>query len=208
MGWSGVAGRFRARLLWPDGTPLTWRATAGLPQPKISKSGKTNELLVDVTNVRTPKPPVGAPARFQRLGMLEATTYTGWDDISRRMAPLYEKASELSADSSLRAEIAQIAAVSADPKVRAFKALQLVEDKTRYLFLGMGDGGYKPTAVDETWARRFGDCKGKTVLLLTILRELGVDAEPVLVSTTGGDGLNERSPTAHREAETAKAHRG
>lgn len=196
MAWSGVAGRFRARLLWPDGTPLTWRITPGFPQPKISKTGKTNELLVDVSEVKPPKPPIGAPARFQRLGMLEATTYTGWDDISRRMAPLYAKASELSADSSLRPEIAAIAQASADPKERAFRALQLVEDKTRYLFLGIGDGGYKPAPVDETWARRFGDCKGKTVLLLTILRELGIEAEPVLVSTTGGDGLDERAPSA------------
>lgn len=196
MGWSGVAGRFRARLLWPDGTPLTWRASLGFPQPKVGKSGKLNELLVDVSAVKAPKGPVGAPARFQRLGMLEATTYTGWDDISRRMAPLYEKASELPAGSSLRPEIAAIAAASADPKVRAFKALQLVEDKTRYLFLGMGEGGYKPASVEETWSRRFGDCKGKTVLLLTILRELGVEAEPVLVSTNGGDGLEERLPSA------------
>lgn len=196
MGWSGVAGRYRVRLLWPEGTPLTWRATPAFPEPKISKVGKINELLVDVTDARAPKPPIGAPARFQRLGMLEATTYTGWDDISRRMAPLYAKASQLSADSSLRADIAQIAAASADPKVRAFKALQLVEDKIRYLFLGMNDGGYKPATVDETWSRRFGDCKGKTVLLLVVLRELGVEAEPVLVSTTGGDGLNERTPSA------------
>jgi hypothetical protein len=196
MGWSGVAGRYRVRLLWPNGTPLTWRAATAFPEPKISKSGKTNELLVDVTDAKAPKPPIGAPARFQRLGSLEATTYTGWEDVSRRMAPLYAKASELSADSPLRAEIAQIAAASPDPKVRAFKALQLVEDKTRYLFLGMNDGGYKPASVDETWSRRFGDCKGKTVLLLAILRELGVEAEPVLVQTNGGDGLNERTPSA------------
>lgn len=196
MAWSGGAGRFRARLLWPEGTPLSWRITPGFPQPQVSKAGKTNELVVDVVNAKPPKPPIAAPARFQRLGMLEATTYTGWDDVSSRMAPLYAKASELSPDSSLRAEIAAIAQASADPKTRAFKALQLVEDKTRYLFLGMGEGGYKPAPVDETWSRRFGDCKGKTVLLLTILRELGVEAEPVLVSTTGGDGLNERLPSA------------
>lgn len=196
MGWTGVAGRYRARLLWPDGTPLTWRATAAFPTPKVDKSGGVNELVVDINDAKPPKAPVGAPARFQRLGMLEATTYSGWDDISRRMAPLYGKASELSADSPLRAEVVAIAASSPDPKVRAFKALQLVEDKTRYLFLGMGDGGYKPASADETWARKFGDCKAKTVLLLALLRELGVAAEPVLVQTAGADGLDERAPSA------------
>lgn len=196
MGWSGVAGRYRVRLLWDDKATMTWKRDASFPEPKVTKAGGLNELTVDVKDVRTPKAPAGAPARFQRLGRIEATTYTGWEDVSKRMSPLYTKASELSADSPLRAEIATIAAASTDPKVRAFKALQLVEDKTRYLFLGMGDGGYKPANVDETWSRKFGDCKGKTVLLLAILRELGVEAEPVLVSTTSGDGLNERVPSA------------
>jgi hypothetical protein len=197
MGWAGKIGRYRSRLLWDEGVPLVWKASTGFPEPKISKSGKTNELLVDVSGVSAPKPPVGAPARFLRLGELQATTYRGWDDVSARMAPLYAKGATLAADSPIRAEAAAIAAASTDPKVRAFAALQLVEDKTRYLFLGMGDGGYKPAPADETWSRRFGDCKGKTVLLLALLRELGIEAEPVLVlAGASADGLDQRVPAA------------
>ena len=48
--------------------------------------------------------------------------------------------------------------------------------------------------ADETWTRRFGDCKGKTVLLIALLNELGIEAEPVLVSTVLGDGLDQRLP--------------
>jgi transglutaminase-like putative cysteine protease len=197
MGWAGKIGRYRARLLWDEGVPLVWKASTGFPEPKVSKSGKTNELLVDVSGVSTPKSPVGAPARFQRLGELQATTYRGWEDVSTRMAPLYAKGATLAPDSPIRAEAAAIAAASTDPKVRAFAALRLVEDKTRYLFLGMGDGGYKPAPADETWSRRFGDCKGKTVLLLALLRELGIEAEPVLVMAgPGADGLDQRMPAA------------
>jgi hypothetical protein len=197
LGWAGKIGRYRARLMWDDGVPLVWKASTGFPEPKIGKSGKTNELLVDISGATTPKPPVGAPARFQRLGELQATTYRGWEDVSTRMAPLYAKASVLAPDSPIRAEAARIAAASTDPKVRAFAALQLVEDKTRYLFLGMGDGGYKPAPADETWSRRFGDCKGKTVLLLALLRELGIQAEPVLVMAgPAADGLEQRVPAA------------
>lgn len=95
----------------------------------------------------------------------------------------------------MRAEIDAIAAKTQDPKQRAFEALRLVEDKTRYFFIGIGDGGYVPAPADQTWARKFGDCKGKTALLLAILKELKVDAEPALVSLGGGDGMNERLPS-------------
>src|SRR5690606_38564673 len=40
----------------------------------------------------------------------------------------------------------------------------------------------------------YGDCKGKTVLLLALLKALGVEAEATLVSTRWGDGLDERLP--------------
>ena len=49
-----------------------------------------------------------------------------------------------------------------------------MQDKVRYVFLGMNTGGYVPADADVTWARRFGDCKGKTTLLLAVLHELGI----------------------------------
>ena len=42
-----------------------------------------------------------------------------------------------------------------------------------------------------TWSRRYGDCKGKTALLIALLRGLGIEAEAALVSTDFGDGLDE-----------------
>lgn len=197
MGWPGVIGRYRVRMLWADGTPMVWKATPGFPAPKIGKADGLNELLVDETGAVAPKAPAGAPPRFQRVGELQATTYRGWDDVVAPMAPLYAEAMTLKADSPLKAEIAAIAAASPDPKVRAFKALQLVEDKTRYLLLAMGDGGYKPASADETWVRRFGDCKGKTILLLAILKGLNIQAEPVVVlASPAADGMDQRVPSA------------
>jgi hypothetical protein len=197
MGWSGVVGRYRVRMLWADGVPVTWKASAGFPDPKIGKVDGLNGLLVDQAGTIAPRPPAGAPLRFQRVGEIQATTYRGWADVVAPMAPLYDAAMTLAPDSPLKAEIAAIAAASPDPKVRAFKALQTVEDKTRYLLLAMGDGGYKPASADETWARRFGDCKGKTVLLLALLKGLNIQAEPVVVlANPAADGMNERVPSA------------
>jgi len=131
-----------------------------------------------------------APELFVRQG--DAGSY---GEISKLMAPLYVKASTIAPDSPIKAEADAIAARTSDPKTRAFLALQLVETKTRYFFIGMGEGGYVPAQADDTWARRFGDCKAKTALLLALLKNLGVEAEPVLVNLGGGDGINEFPPS-------------
>lgn len=195
LGFPGVAGRYRVRLSWPTGTPIKYRPTEGFGDLKLSEDAGWTYLTVDTPNAQAPKPPVGAPPRFRRLGYMETSSFESWNEISRVMAPLYDRAATIDRNSDLRAEIDAIAAKSPDPAVRAFEALRLVEDKTRYFFIGMGDGGYVPAGADETWQRKFGDCKGKTALLLAILRELKVDAEPALVSLGGGDGMNERLPS-------------
>jgi hypothetical protein len=195
LAFPGVAGRYRARLSWPTGTPIKYKTTEGFGEPKQSQDGDWTYLTLDLPAAQAPKAPVGAPARFRRLGSLETSSFESWNEISRIMAPLYDRAAVIARDSDLRAEIDAIAAKTQDPKERAFAALRLVEDKTRYFFIGIGDGGYVPAQADQTWQRKFGDCKGKTALLLAILKELKVDAEPALVSLGGGDGMNERLPS-------------
>jgi TPR repeat protein len=190
----GVAGRVYSRALWPQAKPVRWRRTVGIDEPKVALTADGEESVVDMAGATAPKPPIQAPFRFQQVGTLEFTDFRDWAEVSSLMAPLYEKAERLRPDGPLQDEIAKIAAASRDPKVRAALALKLVEDKTRYLFLGLNDGGLVPAGADETWSRRFGDCKGKSVLLVAILRALGLNAQPALVSTTAGDGLDQRLP--------------
>lgn len=186
--------RVRLRVIWPSSRTIRWRVTSGLPTPTVGRAGGQTEVMEDLTNARAPRPPVQAPPRFSYRGRLEVTQYASWGDVSRVMAPLFAKAEVLAPNSPVRAEAAKIKASAATPAERASLALALVERQTRYEFVGLDDGGYVPASADLTWTRRYGDCKGKTVLLLALLHELGIEAEPVLVSTALGDGLNERLP--------------
>jgi len=192
----GVAKQVYWREFWPASKPMRWRTTQGVAEPKVTRSAEGTEVVFDMRDVESPKPPLGAPTRFFELGAVELTQFSDWAELSSLLSPLYDKATTLPPNSPLRAEVAKIAAASADPKVRAGAALKLVEDDTRYVFLGMNDGGLVPANADQTWARRYGDCKGKTALLVALLRALGIDAEPVLVSTTFGDGMDQRLPMA------------
>jgi tetratricopeptide (TPR) repeat protein len=194
MRFAGVAGHTYLRAFWPDGRPIAWRATEGMPKPKLSHADGVTELVIDEKNQMAPKGPADAPPRFSDVGELELSQFATWADVSALMTPLYVKASSLTPDSPVRAEAAKIRAATPDPKKRAEAALRLVEERVHYVFLGMNLGGYVPADADLTWTRRFGDCKGKTALLLALLHEVGVEAEPALVSTADGDALSQRLP--------------
>ena len=194
-GWNGApVDRVHLRVQWPSNVPLRLREAVGLPSLKpVRKNGLSSvELSMDALQ---PLPlPKGAPLRYTEVRQFEMSDFASWSDLAALMAPLYAKAAVLPAASPLKAEIATIAGQSADPKARAEAALALVQDRVRYVFLGMNDGGLVPADADTTWSRRFGDCKGKTVLLLALLKALGVEAEPVIVNAGGGDGLDQRLP--------------
>jgi tetratricopeptide (TPR) repeat protein/transglutaminase-like putative cysteine protease len=196
-GWGALpsaAVRFSAD--WPQGTVMQTRERGQLPALAISTSDKRRTASLSVDDVQPVVSPQGAPARFAQTRLVELSDFKSWADLSALMAPLYTKASTLPAGAALDAEIARIAAASSDPKMRAAAALSLVQDRVRYVFLGMNDGGLVPADAETTWERRFGDCKGKTALLLALLHGLGIPAEPALANSDGADGLDQYLPMA------------
>jgi hypothetical protein len=191
----GMPGAFRYRLSWPETGTLAWRATRDLPQavPATDKGQKSVAY-----ELRDPAGVIlndGAPNRYNIRRLIEFSDFAQWKDVSRRVAPLFDEAAKLAPGSPLHAEAEKIAAASADPVERVQAALRLVQDQIRYVYVGLDGGNYRPATVEETWRRRFGDCKAKTVLLLALLRDLKIEAEPVLVNLTGGDGTDARLPS-------------
>ncbi len=179
-----------------DQRSFYWRAGEGIDgmQPGVISEGKL--VSMSMKNVQPILPVQGAPSRFNWGRIVQFGDFKSWAEVSAVMAPLYAKASTLGPSSPLQAEIARIKAASPDPKARAEAALALVQDQVRYVALSMDDGGYVPADADQSWKRRFGDCKGKTVLLLALLHGLGIEAQPALVNATDGDGLDQRLPSA------------
>lgn len=196
---SGLGSPFRIematlRLLTPANATVRQRLGGGMTAPNISRDGKQKISSWSLSAVVPERTPNFAPQRFTRGKTLDITDFQSWNDLAALFVPLFEQASKVAPSSPLQAEIARIKAETQDPVKRAELALQLAEQKIRYVNLALGTGGLVPADADLTWQRRFGDCKAKTALLVGLLRELGIEAAPVLVHSEEGDGLNERLP--------------
>ncbi len=183
------------RVIWDDSLPIRWKLGDPRIKPRLTKKDGLTELLISGNIPKYDPPPGDAPARYRQPPILELSSFPDWKTVSRVNRELYDTTGQLAKDDGLKAEVAKIAATTTDPRTRAAMALQLVQDKVRYLFNGMALGAYVPASPKETWSRKFGDCKAKTFLLLTILRELGIEAEPMLVSATTAGASGDRLPS-------------
>jgi hypothetical protein len=165
--------------------------------PDMAAVARTGDRRIDVLldNPAALTPPKDAPMRYQWQRMVEFSDFADWAAVSRHFAPLYAKAAQIPEGSPLKAEARRIAAAHVRPLDRAAAALKLVQQDVRYIYVGLGSGNLTPATADETWQRRYGDCKGKTALLLGLLAELGIEAEAVIVNNQGNDdGFDERLP--------------
>lgn len=186
-------GRYHLALNWTAGQEPTIRMTPDM-QAVAVRQPTSVDFRFD--NPRMQMPPKDAPPRYNWQRIVEFSDFADWATISRHFAPLYDKASTLGAGSPLKAEAAKIAAANATALDRMRAALKLVQRDVRYVFIGLNGGNLTPANADETWQRRYGDCKAKSALLLALLRELGISAEAVIASNSGNDdGLDQRLPS-------------
>ncbi|MCA1661395.1 MAG: DUF3857 domain-containing protein [Novosphingobium sp.] len=193
------AGMARFKVSWPASRRLTFAGKPELTLPEASERDGIKQLVVALPLAKPKDLPKDAPARFGLPPQLQMTSFADWQDVSRTFAKLFASEDRLAGDSALGAEVARIAAAGADPVERMAQALRLVQDRISYLANGMNGGNYVPQSPAETWSARYGDCKAKTLLLLAMLRELGIESEAVLVNTRFGDAVGE-APTEPRSA--------
>lgn len=189
-------GFARARVSWPSGSPLRWRSYADGATPKLTKRDGFDEIEVALPLPKPAELPADAPVRYRKPPLLEVTSFADWKSVSAVIGALYITEGLIAPGTPLAAEVDKIKARSADPRVRAALALRLVQDEIRYLFEGMNGGNYVPQKPADTWTRRYGDCKAKTLLLLALLRALDVEAEPVAASMNLSGLVAQRLPSA------------
>ncbi|MBX7540431.1 DUF3857 domain-containing protein [Qipengyuania sphaerica] len=187
-------GFSRARVSWPEASDVHWRAeeNAGVEAPVLEDGYRIIDVTLPIGKL--PEMPSDAPSRFTRAPVLRVGTFADWQELSRVFAPHYIQASKVPDGGDVAAEAKRIMRATKDPLARAAMATRVVQDDVAYLLDGLDGGNYMPQNASDTWDKRYGDCKAKSVLLYSLLTRMGIEAVPVLVATQGGDAIPELLP--------------
>jgi tetratricopeptide (TPR) repeat protein/transglutaminase-like putative cysteine protease len=189
-----AAGLARVRVSWPADSDVRWQASKGvdLPEPEVRDGFATIEVPLPLPE--RDEVPDDAPLRYRMPAMLQAGTFASWTEVSRVMAPLFATDGTVAPGGPIAREVDKIERAHSGQLERAVAALRLVQDEVAYLLNGLEGGNYIPQKPAETWEMRYGDCKAKTMLLLAMLREMGIESEAVLVASELGDVVPQMLP--------------
>lgn len=169
---------------WPASMRVQTRAGLHAAVPPITQQGDFKVLVHRMTDAEAETFPDTIASRSLPDYGWQLSSIPQWGAIADRIRLAYDQASTLPGADDLAAHVARIKSDHTTAEARASAALRLIQDEVRYMALTLGEGGWLPVSASEVWASRQGDCKGKTVLLVALLKELGIDAVPVLVSST------------------------
>lgn len=188
-------GFARTIVSWPAGEAVTWKTGADLPGLKPIMAHGYDILTIPLPLAKPADLPDDAPLRYHVLPqLLQVGNFGDWHDVSRTMAPLFATKGTIAPAGPIAQQVAQIEKAHSQPLDRALAALRVVQDQISYLANGMNGGNYVPQTPAETWSKRYGDCKAKTLLLLAMLRQMGIEAEPFVVASKTGDALPSMLP--------------
>lgn len=169
------------RLIWKKSTPLYINRLNTDIKIIKSKLGGDTEYVIETRDstphiLNSERPGWHIPFGFIVFSELQA-----WSDVVSWAVPLYKNA--LIDQVGVEGIANELRIKHADIEEQIVGALQYVQAKIRYLGIETGTNSHRPSVATETLRRRYGDCKDKTVLLISILNALGVEAYPALVNT-------------------------
>jgi hypothetical protein len=87
---------------------------------------------------------------------------------------------------------------SEEPRQRLAQLLAFVRNDVRYVAVEVGIGGYQPSPPAKVLERRWGDCKDKSLLLVSLLETAGIEAFPALIRLSMGQDIDRSFPVPDR----------
>jgi len=115
--------------------------------------------------------------------------HASWDWLGRRYWDLL-LASRLSSGPEVKALAERLCAGATTPRERLRRIAEFTRGEIRYVAIELGIGGYQPHPAVEVLKNRYGDCKDKVCLLVSLLGAAGIRAEPALIRTASEGELD------------------
>ena len=181
LNWSVPIVQQFMRVKWQKPTPLYINFMNGESPVTKTKLDTGFDYQISQHNEPTIRSASEVPHWYSPYKEVYFSEVNNWQEVVNWSLPLYQSAIEVSP--AIETIARQIKFQHTDLESQIVAALRFSQDEVRYLGLEMGTNSHQPTPASETLALRYGDCKDKTVLLISLLKALGVEAHPALVNT-------------------------
>ncbi|MES1180638.1 MAG: transglutaminase family protein, partial [Verrucomicrobiota bacterium] len=185
--------RLLTRVIWPAQRRFYPKAHGSSIQPTVVNKTNVIECAWDLRHVPGFHQEDSLPVWCDPGPWVQLTEFKTWAEVNQWALDLFQNGSQLSPGLSQKIGGWKLL-TSREQQVLA--VLRFVQDEIRYFGIEIGVSAHKPADPSTVFARRFGDCKDKSLLFVNLLRTLGIEAYPVLVNTEARQTIEDWLPAA------------
>lgn len=187
----------RVILNHPTDRRITWRMLGDRPAPPVtpkeSLDGNNRRIEFEQRSMPATVSEPQASPDFFGFRLIQFSEFQSWNDVALWARALFELAGPRG--SELDQLLGRLRALESD-EARVIAALEFVQSEIRYFSVSLGESSHRPATPGDVLQRRYGDCKDKSLLLIALLKELGIDGRPVLLQMGHRSGLENTLPSA------------
>ena len=160
--------------------------------PKIREEKDKTIYYIEVKNIPQIIPEPAMPPKSEIDTVLLMSSFSSWDEIFKWWNPLYKD--KIVPDGDIKKKVQELTRGLDSDRDKARAIHNFCSQEIRYVAVEYGQAGYEPHRASEIFLNKYGDCKDQAILLITMLREAGLAAYPVLIGTEGNIVLQDDFP--------------
>jgi tetratricopeptide (TPR) repeat protein len=151
-------------------------------QPAITTADGRKLYHWSSSNLARPDPDAPPKSTKNWKPSVQVTTFSSWEQVGAWYNSLQKDSLTTTPAIQARADALTKGLTTDEDKLHAiFNDVAL---HIHYVGLDFGIGRYQPHAADDVLSNEYGDCKDKHTLLAALLKAAGIEAWPVLISSS------------------------
>lgn len=170
------------KLIVPEDNPFRFKVVNGDISPEVKKEGNTTSYCWKLENIPAVVKEPHMPPIAEVVPSLVFSSFKSWEDLAVWLATKFYSKSKINKE--IRKKVEEI--VKGKGKEEIIRDCFLyVATEVRNVKLLVGGVGYEPNKATKVYKNKYGDPRDKAVLLVSLLKEAGIEAMPVYINKSG-----------------------
>jgi len=149
--------------------------------PRLIQDKDKKTYLWEFRDIPQIIPEIKMPPVEEINPAISVSTFDHWHEVYQWWWGLAKD--KIKANAQIKEKVKELTQGMDSPYQKAQAIYNFCAQEIRYVAVEYGQAGYEPHTAEEVFNNKYGDCKDQTILLVAMLREAGLEAWPVLIST-------------------------
>lgn len=180
--YSGFFSTIHCALIYDKNRHLNFKKFNTVPDPVESVKGNLIVKEWVVKNVIGHSNPELEPSWVNTFPYLQISETKDWEDFTNWAVALNNQSVQTNKEVADKIEALKVQSDNTPLKYME-QATDFVQNEIRYMGVEIGESSHRPNTPAKVINQRFGDCKDKSLLLVTLLKGNGFDAHLAYVNT-------------------------